>query len=113
MIWTWLAQFALFALRALLPLSWLPEEPREPQIDRNAKCVVCGARDGALLAMRPAGEVTPGGLPTSSVLCQHTCNICGARWYEKPVYIGENKDDIIHPADQQYIRHQFSQENLM
>ena len=54
-----------------------PKPEPDYRIDPNAKCPGCGAHDGKLLCI--------GGEKLGEVLIDHTCAVCQARWYEKPL----------------------------
>lgn len=73
MIFVWLRRALFVILRLLVPP---PEEPVIPQIDVNAPCPSCGHRDGQIRAVSIAG-----GAPQ----VQHTCKVCNAQWFEKPI----------------------------
>jgi hypothetical protein len=45
--------------------------------------------------MKSADEAK-NGRPPSLILCQHTCSVCGARFYEKPVL--KVTPQIVFPA---------------
>lgn len=81
MIWYWLRRF--FSL-----VRWLvvPPGPGDvARVDPDAKCANCGACRGSIRAI--AAEVfAPGSkLAVSRIICQHTCKVCGMRWYEKGI----------------------------
>lgn len=52
-----------------------------PRVDPNATCWVCGARSGHLRCV----QKTVGQGDKVATLCQHTCNVCGARSFRKPI----------------------------
>jgi hypothetical protein len=70
-------------IRGLLKkIAWLFKLPQELDVARvnpDLKCPVCGAEDGRLRCVEQL--VTNG----TAILCEHTCNVCAARFYEKPV----------------------------
>ena len=80
MIWYWLKKFIMFA-------RWLfwPASPRDvARIDPNAPCPICGARKGYLRTIHIPVRQNGADVETV-VMCQHTCLIDGARWFENPV----------------------------
>ena len=78
MIWRWLMLSLRYIGWLILPLS-----PKDvARIDPNAKCPVCGAKRGKLRAMVVQAKNAPDG----RVMCEHTCLVDGARWYESPVF---------------------------
>ena len=79
--------------KLLARLRWLviPVLPRDvAQIDPNAKCPGCGHSSGTIacvhqvvsMSVDPTKPVEKVGV---AVFEQHTCGICGARWFERPV----------------------------
>ena len=79
---------------ALLKLRWLVKYPTKLQIARmnpNMACPVCGARQGSIRCVQRQDASTK-----SIVLGQHTCAVCGARWYEKPVVAVQ--PTLVYPA---------------
>jgi C4-type Zn-finger protein len=81
MIFRWIQ--TLFRLFAML---FIPPPRRGPRINSNLTCPVCGAEDGTLRCVEVAATATPDTqLVSVTTLCQHRCNRCGARFYEKPV----------------------------
>lgn len=80
MIWYQLARLVRFLVRLIMPLKPLDVA----KIDRDAKCPMCGHTLGVLRAVE-ADVREQGGSPRKKPLCQHTCQICGYRWFENPV----------------------------
>ena len=77
MIWILARRFLLACLFWIVP----PPMKMIAKIDSNKRCPVCGETDGALrTVLKQTAESK-----TLSVFCQHTCNRCGARFYEVPV----------------------------
>jgi hypothetical protein len=65
--------------RLAVSLLWLVRAPKKGSlalVDPNAKCPCCGARDGRLRCVH---------LTDVALACQHTCNVCAARWVEPAV----------------------------
>ena len=85
MLFYWLK----LALRKIVWLFRAPTQQEIARVDLNLACPVCGGRSGSLRCVSRTDKPTPedGGLNPElfSILCQHTCNICGAVWYEKPI----------------------------
>lgn len=80
MIWRWITQF----LRGIIWLLRPPAARDFVQIDNCQKCPVCGARgEHPIRAM----ETKKGNGTTiiTTPLCQHTCAVCGARWFQLPI----------------------------
>lgn len=76
MIFYWLRKL-------IMTIRWLviaPDEKQFVKINKNLKCPVCGHADGRLRCVEMLRSNNQ-----TSVLCQHTCNVCGARFYEIPV----------------------------
>lgn len=85
MIWYWLKM-------VLWRVVWFfrtPDLQDISKISKDVPCPVCGNRDGRLRCVqRPTKPATEDGtyaLGSFEILCQHTCNECGAEWFEKPV----------------------------
>ena len=83
MIFYWLISI----LRKFIRLWHIPKPEDLAKIDPNARCPVCGAREGRLRCVWQAepGPQSKDVPPKYKVQCQHTCDECGARWFEKPV----------------------------
>lgn len=82
MLWYWLSV-------ALQKITWLfrPPDPRDvARIDPNQPCPVCAAREGRLLCIQASTKGKQTGQPMQEILCQHTCEECGAQWNEKPIF---------------------------
>ena len=79
MIFYWLGKFLRWSLRMIR----MPKPLDVARIHPNTRCPVCGASRGSLRAVEIPGTVE--GDKHAVILCQHTCSICGARWFEKPV----------------------------
>ena len=83
MIWYWL----VVGIRRVVWFFRIPDAQEIAKIDPNRWCPVCGAKNGRIRcviqaeAMAPAKNIPP----KTKVLCQHTCNECGARCFEEPV----------------------------
>lgn len=77
MIWYWLMIAIKNAMKLLVP----PDPLSTRRVYPNAKCAACGAFDGRL---RTVHRVY-GPKRQKHVLVEHTCNVCGARTYERPV----------------------------
>lgn len=75
MIWVWLISVVHFIRRLLVP----PRASDLATIDPNARCPVCGHRDGELCAVEGIMSGAKG------LYCLHSCRRCGARFFEKPV----------------------------
>ena len=74
MIFRWL----LDGLKWILRMTVFPpaRPPVYPKIDPCALCPSCGHRDGSICAITQQGQPPQ---------VQHTCNVCHAVWYEKPI----------------------------
>jgi formate dehydrogenase maturation protein FdhE len=84
MIWLWAKALFLFMAKLIIPP---PNSVSDFTIDRNEKCPACGHREGELRTIMDAKQ---------TILVQHHCNVCGARWHEKTI-LGA-KPGIITPA---------------
>jgi hypothetical protein len=73
-LWVWLWRMVGAVGCFVVPA---PKPEPDYRIDPNAKCPGCGAHDGKLLCI--------GGEKLGEVLIDHTCAVCQARWYEKPL----------------------------
>jgi hypothetical protein len=102
MIWTFIARFSRWLLRALLrwlipaPSEAAPVAPRLPVIDKNEPCPACGHRGGKLqcvvghnvafdhdkLARKESSALTV----LDGVAVQITCDECGCKWFKQTVY---------------------------
>lgn len=80
MIWYWLKKLFVFVRWFLWPAS----ASDVARIDPNAACPVCGERKGYLRAVHIPVRQNGQDVETM-VLCQHTCLVDGARWFESPV----------------------------
>ena len=61
-----------------LRFHWLVTPPTARDVARvnpNAPCPVCGARAGRITCVTDA----------QSILVQHECQVCTAKWHEQPV----------------------------
>ncbi len=60
-----------------------------PTINPNSTCPGCGGNSGKLklVTTSPHGQAVTKPDP----MIEHTCNICGATWYEKPVIVAMGK----------------------
>lgn len=92
MIWLWLYRL----WRAITALLVLPPAGL-PRIDVNAVCPACGAKEGALRAIRPPHEEQP--IVMNVCMVQHTCKVCGARWFQKTVRVDDQKGMLIWPSE--------------
>src|ERR1700722_17483973 len=89
MIFFWLIQ----AIRKMIWYVQIPRLQDVAKIDPNAQCPVCGNRAGRIRCVwqqQQDGPKPPKNEPTLAmrnmkVLAQHTCDECGARWFEKPI----------------------------
>ncbi len=86
MIFYWLVLFA----RRVRWLFAMPSASEVSCVDPNAKCPACGATAGKLEA------VTVGEGTRASVVVEHACSVCGAKYFEKTVL--EVGPDKIHTA---------------
>lgn len=84
MIWYWLKLFFAVMARLVIPA---PSASPDLYIDRNEKCPACGHREGELRTVMDAKQ---------TILVQHRCKVCGARWHEKTILAA--KAGIITPA---------------
>jgi hypothetical protein len=84
MIWQWWKSLLIFLAKLVIPP---PKEPSDRSIDRNEKCPACGHREGELRTIMDSKQ---------TILVQHHCRICGARWHEKTILAA--KPGIITPA---------------
>lgn len=111
MIWILLFKFAAWLLKLVMPPALWQQPPlEEVVIDPHQKCRWCGAKDGLLTAVRPSpglfvnrpGDDAPTPVATDNLL-QHTCQVCGGEWYEKPLFQDEtNSNEYLHPAKSPY-----------
>ncbi len=80
-----------YLIQAFRKLTWFfrPPSLRDiARIDPNAPCPVCGERNGKIRCVWQAqpGPRPPKDLPPNlKVQCQHSCQQCGARWFEEPI----------------------------
>lgn len=84
MIWHWLKSILIFVSKLVIPP---PTTIPDLRIDRNEKCPACGHREGELRTIMDAKQ---------TILVQHRCKVCGARWHEKTILAA--KAGIITPA---------------
>jgi hypothetical protein len=65
----------------------IPKPEDLARVDENARCPNCGWRKGKLRCVLKAkpGPRSRDVLPEGVILCQHTCDICGASWFDKPI----------------------------
>jgi hypothetical protein len=68
-----------FCVWLLMPVA--AKKTPLPKRDENAPCPVCGGSRGMLRAIENKGATKE----APALLCQHSCEICGARWHETPV----------------------------
>lgn len=81
MIFYWLRKLAE-------KIAWLfkPAQARDvARIRTDSPCPVCGARSNILRCVRMAAASGTNGHQTPVIMCEHTCTVDGARWYEQPV----------------------------
>lgn len=111
MIFYWL-------IRVVRGFVWLWKLPRPrdlAQIDPNAKCPVCGATAGTLRCIAvETNPRRPKDVPAQyKIMCQHTCSVDGARWFEEPIlkstaatiYPAIPRNDLERSADAERARH--------
>jgi hypothetical protein len=79
MIFHWLKQFLRTLARLIIP----PTPLALARIEVNARCPVCAYRRGRLRTVEVDASKTD--KPLNATLCQHTCLVCGARWFEPPI----------------------------
>ena len=104
MIFYWLQSF--FAR-----LRWLavPPSPRDvARIDPNAKCPGCGNESGAIACIhksvwRKVDNTKPATEIGVEVLIKHTCEVCGAQWFENPI-VKASPDRLLAKKDEQSLR---------
>jgi hypothetical protein len=74
-------------LRRFIWFFRIPKPEDLARIDVNARCPNCGAREGRIRCVLQAkpGPRASNAMPDGQILCQHICNLCGARWHEKPI----------------------------
>jgi hypothetical protein len=70
--WFWLAIRWTFKFLFVPP----PIPVVEPKIDPNEMCPSCGHRDGEIRAIAQVSQPP---------LVRHTCKVCQAQWYVKPI----------------------------
>jgi hypothetical protein len=109
MIFYWLAKLA----RTVRWLFVAPQARDVAHISHKAACPVCGTRENVLrcVVLAIAGKSVNGN-QQAAVQCEHTCEECGARWYESPVakvsvnsvFPAIPRDDIERAADKQWER---------
>jgi len=65
----------------------IPKPEELARIDPNARCPVCGAREGRLRCVLKAkpGPTAKNPVIGGQILCQHTCAVDGARWFDSPI----------------------------
>jgi hypothetical protein len=86
MVFVWLVSF-------IRKWVWLFRPPRPEdlaRIDENARCPVCGAFEGKLRCVLkrkagPSARDATDPVIAGQILCQHTCLVCGGRWFDKPI----------------------------
>ena len=84
MIFVWL----IAAIRKFVWLFRIPHPEQIAKINSARPCPVCGHPDSDLrcVVLSKAGPKPETKLPAETVvLCQHTCRLCGARYFEQPV----------------------------
>ena len=86
MIFVWLITGFRWLLRLLIPspqqVAWALSPLQAETIDPNQKCPSCGHTDGRIATI--AG-VDFGKDVTVTLVVQHTCNVCGAKWRQLPL----------------------------
>lgn len=93
MIWIWI----IVTIKYLKQFFWLPKPEAIAERDPNARCLVCGHHEGELRCVR---MIKPGPRAADrpaeeSILCQHRCKRCGARWFEKPLLGSVTTSDVL------------------
>jgi hypothetical protein len=80
--------YVIQLIRKIIWLFRIPKPEQVAYIDENAHCPVCAASKGRLRCVvqvkqgpRPEKDI----LPPMKVVCQHTCEKCGARWFDPPI----------------------------
>lgn len=73
MIWLWINSAWVWLLKLVIPP---PAKPVTRKLDANAPCPACGNTSGTMRAVQ---------LESKRSMVQHVCNICHAKWYEKPI----------------------------
>ena len=81
MIILWLYKFFMFLVRLIVP------PPEELFIEINAKCPVCGHRDGKISSVLKNGKIA----------VQHHCNIDGSIWFEDAIVTDAHK--VVYPKE--------------
>lgn len=71
MIWHYLMQFFIWLMRLVVP----PSATQYARVRPDAQCPVCGTTQGRIRCVKRG----------TTILAQHTCGECGARWHESPV----------------------------
>ena len=95
MIWHLIRRALRFLWRAIL-FALIPPPARAERfnpapIDATTPCPVCGHRGSKLQCVVNQGAATAHDKAEEielieEVACQHCCDRCGARWFEKSVY---------------------------
>jgi hypothetical protein len=60
-------------------------------IDPHSKCPACGARNGKLKCLPCETKEKP----NATMMIEHTCEVCGAQWYEPTIL---NSELWVHPT---------------
>lgn len=77
-------------IRAFAKFIWffrIPKVESFAHANLNEQCPCCGFRDGRIRCVHKIkpGPRAPDRMPETFVLRQHTCNLCGARWFHEPI----------------------------
>jgi len=112
MIFYWLIEALRWLVRQLKP----PKPGQLAQIDTRMKCPVCGVIQQhpircvvRTVSPQQVNTVTPRGITVAAPMqdrrafCQHTCSICGARWFQAPIAkIDAGKGEVLQsiPRDE-------------
>jgi C4-type Zn-finger protein len=93
MIFVWIVQL----VKAVRWFFHIPSDAERAIIDINAKCPVCGARKGKLrtVIQQKQGPQAEGAPVNIGVFCQHSCGICGARWFDEPIKSNVNPGSVL------------------
>ncbi len=83
MLFYWL----IVALKRFVWFLRLPKIEDLALVSPDARCPVCGAHEGRLRCVLKAkpGPVAKNPVIGGQILCQHTCAVCGARWFDSPI----------------------------
>jgi hypothetical protein len=80
----------ILAIKKIVWFFRIPKPEDLARIDPNARCPSCGAREGKLRCVLkrkpgPTAKTATNPLISAQILCQHTCLVDGARWFDKPI----------------------------